>query len=153
MPSYLLQMQTFLSEYRQKYALFVRVYMHTQINTHKCTNTRKYKNKKWEAAFPCGLYSRQGSHKLCRRWPRWHSDVMGGVGAAAVQWQQFCQLSKRNLCPAEPVRAVLSSPPVTAGFCMPHMLHLLSLPFPRFDNLGASWGCSCMISPNWLLWH
>lgn len=128
-------MQGFLCEYKQKYVLFVRVYAHTKMytcaHTNICTHTPRNKSEK---KHPCGLYSKQEfTQAVCSSWPRCHSCIMSGIGAEAVQWQQFYQPSERgNFLPAEPVRALLSLPPITTGSCIPCMLLLLSLALPMF---------------------
>lgn len=96
--------------------------------------------------YPCGLCSELHTAADCGAAPvSWAGRLLRlGNGSTATNWagtspqlslweQSWAHL---QLGPAYRVRC----------FCLVWLFHVLT-------TLGPDRGCSCMISPNWLLWH
>lgn len=137
------------------YLCVIHAHTYTQMCKYRSTSHAHLERRMRKSFFSEGCTGSRSSHQLY---------VAAGHGAVPALVLTLCDASsstnskRGNLPAAEPARAVLSSPPVTAGSCVPCTLLLLSLAPPCFDNPGAARGCSCLSSPNWLLrcwlcWH
>lgn len=145
--------RSFLPGYKIKYivlCVYMCTYMHTYIQvpqTHVNTDTLRNTNEK---------------KLFCVFAPTWYVQWAAGCGAAPVSWAgllprlgngstdtnwagtspqpSLWELSWAHL-QEELVLAYLA-----CCFCLVWLFHVLT-------TLGPDRGCSCMISPNWPLWH
>lgn len=153
----------FLSEYKEKYVLLCvymctctyaykcHTHMQTQIQTHLEIQMRK-------SFLLClhlhGLHSEPGFPRAARSsWLWCCSCLRSRVVTEAEQWQHCYQWS-RNLPPGPACEswAELTSRnswflhTLQCCFCLVWLFHVLT-------TLGPDRGCSCITSPNWLLWR